>query len=109
MFNSNQAFLIGTKVQISPKGFTLGVKAEIEKICKCFLGNFLFWVHVKVEEGTCWKGGGCNARGGAKGCSGREQNVCRAEWQWLKGGSPHPSPKLWHFPCMVSLPLLLLT
>jgi hypothetical protein len=32
MFNSNQAFLIGAKVQISPKGFTLGVKAEIEKI-----------------------------------------------------------------------------
>jgi hypothetical protein len=31
MFNSNQAFLIGGKVEISPKGFTLGVKVAIEK------------------------------------------------------------------------------
>jgi len=32
MFNSNQAFLLVQKVEINPKGFTLGVKAEIEKI-----------------------------------------------------------------------------
>ncbi len=32
MFNSNQAFPIGAKVEIGLKGFTLGVKAEIEKI-----------------------------------------------------------------------------
>jgi len=31
MFNSNQAFLIGAKVEISPKGFTLGIKVVIEK------------------------------------------------------------------------------
>jgi hypothetical protein len=32
MFNSNQAFLLGAKVEISPQGlFTLGVKAVIEK------------------------------------------------------------------------------
>jgi hypothetical protein len=29
MFNPNQAFL--SKVEIGPKGFTLGVKADIEK------------------------------------------------------------------------------
>jgi hypothetical protein len=29
--NSNQAFLLVQKLEISPKGFTLGVKAEIEK------------------------------------------------------------------------------
>jgi hypothetical protein len=29
MFNSNQAFPIGAKVEICPKGFTLGVKALI--------------------------------------------------------------------------------
>jgi hypothetical protein len=32
MFNSNQAFLLVQKLKISPKGITLGVKAEIEKI-----------------------------------------------------------------------------
>jgi hypothetical protein len=32
MFNPNPAFLNGAKVEISPKSFTLGVKAEIEKI-----------------------------------------------------------------------------
>jgi len=32
MFNSNQAFLFGAKVEISPKGLTIGVKAEIEKV-----------------------------------------------------------------------------
>jgi hypothetical protein len=32
MFNSNQAFLLVKKFKFSPKGFTLGVKAEIEKI-----------------------------------------------------------------------------
>jgi hypothetical protein len=31
MFNPNQAFLLVQKVEIGPKGFTLGVKAEIEK------------------------------------------------------------------------------
>jgi hypothetical protein len=31
-FNSNQTYPIGVKVEISPKCFTLGVKAEIEKI-----------------------------------------------------------------------------
>jgi hypothetical protein len=31
MFNPNPAFLLVTKVEISPQGFTLGVKAEIEK------------------------------------------------------------------------------
>jgi hypothetical protein len=32
MFNPNQVIPIGAKVEIGPKGFTLGVKAEIEKI-----------------------------------------------------------------------------
>jgi hypothetical protein len=32
MFNPNQAFLLVQKVEIGPKGFTLGVKADIEKI-----------------------------------------------------------------------------
>jgi hypothetical protein len=33
MFNPNQSSIpIGAKVEISPKGFTLGVKAEMEKI-----------------------------------------------------------------------------
>jgi hypothetical protein len=31
MFNSNQAFLIGAKVEIIPKGFTLRVKVAIEE------------------------------------------------------------------------------
>jgi len=31
MFNSNQAFLLVPKLKFSPKGFTLGIKAEIEK------------------------------------------------------------------------------
>jgi hypothetical protein len=32
MFNPNQAFLLVQKLKSTPKGFTLGVKAEIEKI-----------------------------------------------------------------------------
>jgi hypothetical protein len=32
MFNPNQAFLLVQKVKSAPKGFTLGVKAELEKI-----------------------------------------------------------------------------
>jgi hypothetical protein len=32
MFNPNQAISIGAKVEIGPKEFALGVKAEIEKI-----------------------------------------------------------------------------
>jgi len=32
MFNSNQAIPIKAKVEISPKGFTLGLEAEIEKL-----------------------------------------------------------------------------
>jgi hypothetical protein len=32
MFNANQAFLLGEKLKFGPPGFTLGVKAEIEKI-----------------------------------------------------------------------------
>jgi hypothetical protein len=32
MFNSNQASLLLQKLKSAPKGFTLGVKAEIEKI-----------------------------------------------------------------------------
>jgi hypothetical protein len=32
MYNPNQAFLLVQKVEISPKGVTLGVKAELEKI-----------------------------------------------------------------------------
>jgi hypothetical protein len=32
MFNSNQAFLLVQKLKSAPKGFTLGVKAEIEKV-----------------------------------------------------------------------------
>jgi hypothetical protein len=32
MYNPNQAFLLVQKVEISPKVFTLGVKAELEKI-----------------------------------------------------------------------------
>jgi hypothetical protein len=31
MFNPNQSIPIGAKVEIGPKGFALGVKAEIEK------------------------------------------------------------------------------
>jgi len=31
MFNLNQAFLLVQKLKSAPKGFTLGVKAEIEK------------------------------------------------------------------------------
>ncbi len=31
MFNPNPAFRLCAKVEIGPKGFTLGVKAEIEK------------------------------------------------------------------------------
>jgi hypothetical protein len=31
MFNLNQAFLLVQKLNSVPKGFTLGVKAEIEK------------------------------------------------------------------------------
>jgi len=31
MFNSNQAYPIGVKVEISPKCFTLGIKVKIEK------------------------------------------------------------------------------
>jgi hypothetical protein len=31
MFNSNPAFLLVQKVEISPKSFILGVKAKIEK------------------------------------------------------------------------------
>jgi hypothetical protein len=60
-------------------------------------------VHVKVEEGTCWKGGGCNARGGAKGCSGREQNGSGS-----KGAAHthHPSSGIFHVwslsPCSCS-------
>jgi hypothetical protein len=34
--NSNQAFLLVQKVEISPKGFTLGVKALIVKKKKLF-------------------------------------------------------------------------
>jgi hypothetical protein len=32
MFKHNSSIPIGGKVEISPKGFTLGVKAELEKI-----------------------------------------------------------------------------
>jgi hypothetical protein len=32
MFNTNQAFLLAQKLKSAPKGFTPGVKAEIEKI-----------------------------------------------------------------------------
>jgi hypothetical protein len=42
MFNSNQAFLFGAKVEISPRSFTLGVKAKIEiifSICPKLLIN----------------------------------------------------------------------
>jgi hypothetical protein len=31
MFNSNQAFVLVQKLKSAPKGFTSGVKAEIEK------------------------------------------------------------------------------
>jgi hypothetical protein len=31
MFNSNQAFLLVQRLKSFPKGFTLGVEAEIEK------------------------------------------------------------------------------
>jgi hypothetical protein len=43
MFNSNQAFPIGAKVEISPKGFTLGVKAK-------FNSNQAFPIGAKVEN-----------------------------------------------------------
>jgi hypothetical protein len=43
MFNSNQAFLLVQKLKSAPKGFTLGVKAEIEEkknsICPKLLIN----------------------------------------------------------------------
>jgi len=32
MFNSNQAFLLVQKLKSAPLGFTLGVKAGVEKI-----------------------------------------------------------------------------
>jgi hypothetical protein len=32
MFNPNQAFLLVQKLKPAPNGFTLGVKAELEKI-----------------------------------------------------------------------------
>jgi hypothetical protein len=32
MFNANQAFLFVKKLKFGPPGFTLGIKAEIEKI-----------------------------------------------------------------------------
>jgi len=32
MFNSNQTFLLVQKLKSTPKGFTLKIKAEIEKI-----------------------------------------------------------------------------
>jgi len=32
MFNPNQAFLLVKKLKSAPKGFTLGVKSELEKI-----------------------------------------------------------------------------
>jgi hypothetical protein len=42
-FNSNQALLLVQKLKLAPKGFTLGVKAEIEKkifsICPKLLRN----------------------------------------------------------------------
>jgi hypothetical protein len=31
MFNPNPAFPVGAKVEISPMGFTLGVRADIQK------------------------------------------------------------------------------
>jgi hypothetical protein len=43
MFNLNQAFLLMQKLKSAPKGFTLGVKAELKKksfsICTKFLIN----------------------------------------------------------------------
>jgi hypothetical protein len=42
MFNPNPAFLLVQKLKSAPKGFTLGVKAEIEKnfsICPKLLIN----------------------------------------------------------------------
>jgi hypothetical protein len=42
MFNPNPAFLLVQKLKSAPKGFTLGVKAEIEKkisICPKLLVN----------------------------------------------------------------------
>ncbi len=42
MFNSNQAFVLVQKLKLAPKGFILGVKAEIEKnnsICPKLLIN----------------------------------------------------------------------
>jgi hypothetical protein len=58
MFNSNQAFLLVQKLKlISPKGFTLGVKAEIEKkkisICPKLLINadhYGLYIGPKLEK-----------------------------------------------------------
>jgi hypothetical protein len=38
MFNPNQAFLLVQKLEIGPKGFNLGVKAEIEKVSTHSIG-----------------------------------------------------------------------
>jgi len=47
MFHPNQAFLLVQKVEISPKGFRLGVKVELEKIfsiCpKLLINAELYW------------------------------------------------------------------
>jgi hypothetical protein len=46
MFNSNQAFLLVQRLKSFPKGFTLGVEAEIEKnfsICPKLVINVEFY------------------------------------------------------------------
>jgi len=46
MFNPNQAFLLVQKLKSAPKGFTLGVESELEKIlsiCRKLLMNAEFY------------------------------------------------------------------
>jgi hypothetical protein len=40
MFNPNQAFLLVQKVEFGPKGFTLGVKANVQPESSIPLGEF---------------------------------------------------------------------
>jgi hypothetical protein len=49
MFNPNQAFLLVQKLKLDPRAFTLGVKAELEKMANlaCF--------HLAYSLNSTWK------------------------------------------------------
>jgi hypothetical protein len=57
MFNPNQAFLLVQKLKSAPRAFTLGVKAELERIfsiCPKLLINAELYGHVsapRLEKG----------------------------------------------------------